>query len=351
MFEIDDYDYDLPPQLIAQVPSPERDRSRLLVLERSTRELRHHYFFELPGLLKPGDVLVINDTRVLPSRLYGRRQSGGRVEILVLDHPGPDGEASPERWCLLKSSKRPPRGSLLLFDCRMTGEVLETGENGQVKMRFSGPEPIDRFLCRHGSMPLPPYIRRDAGDGRDRLDRERYQTVYARMEGAIAAPTAGLHFTPLLMDRLKACGMLVVPLTLHVGYGTFRPVRTRDIRRHEIGEEAYHVPGETAKIIAEAKRERRRVIAVGTTVVRALETSCGEDGNVRRGAGKTNLLVTPGFSFRVVDAMITNFHLPRSSLLFLVAAFAGLKTIREAYRTAIQEGYRFYSYGDAMLIA
>lgn len=350
MFDIDDYDYDLPPQLIAQVPSPKRDRSRLLVLERAAKRFTNHFFFELPGLLNAGDVLVINDTRVVPSRLYGRRQSGGRIEILVLDHPATEGEANPERWCLLKSSKRPRKGSLLFFDWQTTGEVVETEENGQVRIRFFGPESIDRLLGKHGCMPVPPYIRRDPGNGHDRLDRERYQTVYARNEGAVAAPTAGLHFSRALIRRLRSEGILVVPLTLHVGYGTFRPVRTRDIRRHQIGEESYTIPVKTAEVVARAKREGRRVLAVGTTVVRALESSCLEDGYIRSGQGKTNLLVTPGFPFRVVDGMITNFHLPKSSLLFLVAAFAGLKAIRDAYQVAIREGYRFYSYGDAMLI-
>jgi S-adenosylmethionine:tRNA ribosyltransferase-isomerase len=350
MFDIDDYDYELPQHLIAQVPSPERDGSRLLVLERATKRCSSRIFRELPGLLSEGDVLVVNDTRVVPSRLYGRKQSGGRVEILVLEHPESDRGGTWERWCLIRASKRPQTGSLLFFGSETTGEVLEADEQGRSRIRFSGPEPIDAVLRRRGHMPLPPYIRRDADNTYERVDRERYQTVYSKREGAIAAPTAGLHFTDALIEGLRARGILLVALTLHVGYGTFRPVRTRDIRSHDVGEESYHVPEETAMAISKAKGERRRVLAVGTTVVRALESSCGEDGAVRPGCGRTNLLVTPGFRFRVVDGMITNFHLPRSSLMFLVAAFAGVETIRETYRAAIGEGYRFYSYGDAMLI-
>ena len=350
MFDIEDYDYNLPDELIAQVPLEDRDKSRLLVVDRSTESMKDRHFLDLPELLLPGDLLVVNNTRVVPARLFGRKESGGRIEILVLEHRN---EATPKadaRWCLVRSSKRPRKGSHLFFEKDLLGFVENLGEDGLIQITFQGPQSIDSLLEERGMMPLPPYIRRKEKDPLSELDRERYQTVFAERKGAVAAPTASLHFTTELLARLEQAGISVVHVTLHVGHGTFRPVRTRDIRDHQLGYEEFDLSPETAQAIERSKREGRRVVAVGTTVVRTLESVAGEKGSLKSGSGKTDLLITPGFPFKVVDAMITNFHLPRSSLLFLVSAFAGLELIKKAYQRAIAKAYRFYSYGDAMLI-
>lgn len=350
MFDIEAYNYELPQRLIAQVPALRRDHSRLLVVDRLRNSFSGKNFSDLPTLLRPGDLLVVNDTRVVPARLFGRKESGGQVEILVLQHPDSSKEDLSTRSCLLKSSKRPREGSLLYFDPGVTGQVKEVLVNGLVKITFRGDRPIDSLLQEKGHMPLPPYIRRGKASSFSRLDRERYQTVFSENKGAVAAPTAGLHFTRYLIKKLKDAGISMVSLTLHVGYGTFRPVRTRDIRKHHLGKEFYNIYPETVESIERTRKNGGRVIAVGTTVVRALETAVTHDGSLIPGEGESDLLVTPGFSFNVVDALITNFHLPKSSLLFLVSAFAGVKLIKEAYRLAVEKGYRFYSYGDAMLI-
>jgi S-adenosylmethionine:tRNA ribosyltransferase-isomerase len=349
MFHIEDYDYDLPEDLIAQAPASDRDASRLLVLERSRKSLSDHHFFDLPWLLRSGDILVVNNTRVVPARLYGRKDSGGQVELLVLEHSDEGSPRSNTRWCLLKSSKRPKRGTRLFFDNNAEGIVKGVGEDGLIQVAFESALPVDLLLEDKGTMPLPPYIKREKDDQRLGMDRQRYQTVFSKKRGAVAAPTAGLHFTRRLMENLSRSGVAVVELTLHVGYGTFKPVRVRDIRNHSLGEEEYIISGQTATAISDAKEEGRRVIAVGTTVVRTLETAARK-GRPVEGRGRTDLLITPGFEFKVIDGMITNFHLPRSSLLFLVSAFAGLESIRTAYRWAVAKAYRFYSYGDAMLI-
>jgi S-adenosylmethionine:tRNA ribosyltransferase-isomerase len=350
MFDIEDYDYNLPDELIAQVPLPGRDKSRFLVVDRSTGSLKDRHFFDLPELLTPGDLLVVNNTRVIPARLFGRKESGGRIEILVLEHRNEESRKPTTRWCLLRSSKRPRKGGHLFFEKDISGVVENMGEDGLIQITFEGPQSIDSLLEERGMMPLPPYIRRKEKDRLSELDRERYQTVFAETRGAVAAPTASLHFTRELLARLEQEGIFIVYVTLHVGHGTFRPVRTRDIRDHQLGYEEYDLDPETAQAIERSKSEGRRVIAVGTTVVRTLESVAGPKGALKSGRGKTDLLITPGFPFKVVDALITNFHLPRSSLLFLVSAFAGLDLIREAYQTAITKAYRFYSYGDAMLI-
>lgn len=350
MYNLRDYDYDLPEELIAQMPAARRDGSRLLFVKRREWSLCDRYFFDLPGLLGPGDLLVVNNTKVVPARLFGHKQSGGQMEILVLEHsenavPGPDA-----RWCLLKSSKRPKKGSRLIFDGGITGLVEDLGDDGLAKITFEKAGSVDSLLDEKGIMPLPPYIRRRGNHDLSALDRERYQTVFSRKRGAVAAPTAGLHFTASLVEALGKAGISLVELTLHVGHGTFRPVRTRDIRNHHLGEEHFEVEADTAEAINSVKKAGGRVIAVGTTVVRTLETLSGPGGGVTPGKGKTDLLITPGYRFKVVDGMITNFHLPRSSLLFLVSAFAGMELTREAYQWAIGKRYRFYSYGDAMLI-
>ncbi len=349
MFDIEDYNYDLPPGLIAQVPSSRRDQSRLLVMDRAEKSLSHSHFFDLPTLLRSGDLLVINDTRVVPARLFGHKESGGNVEILVLQHQVSAHEDPATRSCLLKSSKPPRKGSLILFDSGVSGKVQEIYGGGLVTITFKGHLSIDALMEEKGRIPLPPYIKRGKEESSP-ADRERYQTIFSNKNGAIAAPTAGLHFTENLIGKLREAGIQVSSLTLHVGYGTFRPVRTSDIRLHELGEEIYIIGSETARAVNSTRESGGRIVAVGTTVVRALETAVNRDGYVSAGEGKTGLFITPGFTFRVVDALITNFHLPKSSLLFLVASFAGLDLVKEAYALAVSERYKFYSYGDAMLI-
>ena len=350
MFDIENYNYELPPSSIAQVPASERDHSRLLAVDRSNRSFSDNHFYDLPELLRAGDLIVVNDTKVVPARLFGKKESGGRVEILVLEFPDPADEDSAARACLLKSSKRPKVGSRLFFDSGVSGKVKEILDGGRVRISFGGEPSIDALLQEKGFMPLPPYIKRENNGSHALLDRERYQTVYSKNMGAVAAPTAGLHFTDDLINQLGEIGISVVPLTLHVGYGTFQPVRTVDIRDHKLGEEFYRIEPETAAAISQTKKNGGRVVAVGTTVVRTLESAIESDGSIQPGEGKTDLLITPGFSFNIVDSLITNFHLPKSSLLFLVSAFADLDLIKDAYKSALEKSYRFYSYGDAMLI-
>jgi S-adenosylmethionine:tRNA ribosyltransferase-isomerase len=347
-----DYDYDLPQALIAQVPAQRRDRSRLLCLGRRTGHLQHFTFQDLPGLLSPSDLLVVNNTEVIPGRLVGAKESGGRVEALILDYadarPGPDGKSTVLR-CLVKASKRPKAGTTLTFDEGLTARVVAC-EGGVCTLVFPCNGDFEEVLQRVGRVPLPPYIRRDdSGPGPD--DRQAYQTVYACCKGAIAAPTAGLHFTRELMDALGARGVDIVEITLHVGYGTFLPVRVSDIREHRMHAERFRISAEGADQINRAREAGRRIVAVGTTSVRTLEYAGDERGVVRAGEGACDLYIYPGYRFKVVDAMITNFHLPKSTLLMLVSAFAGIDNVRRAYEAAVAEKYRFFSYGDAMLIA
>jgi S-adenosylmethionine:tRNA ribosyltransferase-isomerase len=350
MFDIEDYNYDLPGELIAQDPKPSRDNSRLLYVDRKKKRFSDYHFHDLPGLLRPGDLLVVNNTKVVPARLLGHKESGGKIEILVLDHHEPDGLPSNTRWCLSRSSRRPKKGTRLLFTGDVTGIVKNIGEDGLLQVAFRGCDSLDGFLEEEGKIPLPPYIKREPDDGRSVLDRERYQTVYALEKGAVAAPTAGLHFSNRLIEKLKKSGVTFAAITLHVGPGTFRPVRVRDIRNHILGEEKYSITSQASDRINDSLRSGRRIISVGTTVVRALETAASPDGLVREGENTARLMITPGYRFRVIDGLITNFHLPKSSLLFLVSAFAGFRIIKDAYRQAIEKRYRFYSYGDAMLV-
>jgi len=350
MYDIKDYQYDLPEGLIAQEPAPRREESRLLFMQRENTSVSHHRFLDLPGLLASGDLLVVNNTKVVPARLYGRKETGGRLEILVLDVAENDWGSSTVKRCLVKASKRPKVGTRMDFGDDVRGVVQDVDSDGIVRIAFSGPMDLNSFMMDRGAMPLPPYIRRSPDDRRSSLDRDRYQTVYAGSRGAVAAPTAGLHFTEDLLKQLNRAGIAHVSLTLHVGHGTFQPVRSRDIRKHSVGLESYFIPPRTAEAVNEARFRGQRVIAVGTTVVRALETAVDPDGCVTAGRGKTALMITPGYRFRAVDGLITNFHLPGSSLLFLVSAFAGRQETLKAYRIAVAEQYRFYSYGDAMLI-
>ena len=352
MYRVADYDYDLPAELIAQVPALRRDESRLLSVERSSEGISDHHFYDLPSLLKAGDLLVVNDAEVVPARLYGEKETGGRVEILVIDHPAkPRKGGQDRRWCLVKASKRPKQGSAIAFPDGLTGIVETLSENGKVLLRFKGEHSLDYVLKKRGCLPLPPYIKRDNNDKRSEIDRERYQTIFSRYSGAVAAPTAGLHFTRDLLTALQSRGVTIVSITLLVGHDTFRPVRVQDIRKHTLESESYTVSPTAASSIRKAKIEGKRVIAVGTTVVRALETVSHKKGVIKADSGSTDLLIYPGFDFQAVDALLTNFHLPRSSLLFLVAAFAGRELTLRAYQWAIEKRYRFYSYGDAMLIS
>ena len=334
---LDDFDYALPPELIAQSPSPSRSGSRLLHVDGGS--LTDLTFPDLAGLVAPGDVVVINDTRVLRARVAGRKPTGGRVELLVERIVG-----EREAWAQLKASHLPRIGGAVLLAGDARATVLER-EGGFFRLRFDGTGPLEGWLERHGAMPLPPYIARPARAE----DAERYQTVYARVAGAVAAPTAGLHFDRPLLDRLTAHGAVLAPLTLHVGAGTFLPVRDGDLASHRMHGERYDIPPGTVEAIAAARAAGRRVLAVGTTTLRALE-SAACSGMLAPGTAETDLFIRPGFRFRIVDRLLTNFHLPRSTLLVLVAAFAGLPTIRAAYAHAIAARYRFFSYGDAMLL-
>jgi len=341
---LSDYDYSLPPERIAQEPATPRDSSRLMVLDRSRGSIAHRRFRELPELLGEGDLLVLNDTRVFRARLEGRKPTGGRIEFLFVRQG-----REPGTWEVLCDGARGLRtGTILDFGEGFAGEVR--GRIGEaVLLGFPGGADVPEMLERRGAMPLPPYIRRDPDDPRCRADGERYQTVYARCTGAVAAPTAGLHFTPGLLRALEERGIGSAFVTLHVGPGTFLPVRVGDARRHRIHSEPFRLSGETARAVEETRRRGNRVVAVGTTAARVLE-QVAEGGPLGEAEGECGLYVLPGHRFRCVDALITNFHLPRSTLLLFVAAFAGREAILGAYREAVLREYRFYSYGDAMLI-
>jgi S-adenosylmethionine:tRNA ribosyltransferase-isomerase len=332
-------EYQLPAELIAQAPAPAREAARLLVLARDAG-VRHARVADLPTFLARGDLLVVNDTRVIPARVHGRRPSGGRLEILFVRPLDGDGE-----WEALVRGAPRVGEAVHLADAR--GEWTRALGGGRWALRLALAEPVVGWLERVGEVPLPPYIARP--DGPTAEDRERYQTVYARAPGAVAAPTAGLHLTPTLLDALAAAGVATVSLTLHVGPGTFLPIRDHDLDAHVMEPERYTLPAATVERIAAARAAGGRVVAVGTTTVRALESAAAE-GALAAGAGEAGAFIRPGHSFRVVDVLLTNFHLPRSTLLALVAAFAGWDRIRAAYEEAVRLGYRFYSYGDAMLI-
>ncbi len=352
MYSLSDYDYELPENCIAQKPEEQRDRSKLLVLNRKKSELSHHEFSKLPDLLTPEDLLVVNNTEVIPGRLLGHKDTGGKAEVLILDYAeGRDKDAGGKEilyQCLVKASKGPKPGSFLIFDQELKARVISF-DNGIYTLKFLCEDRFETVLYKIGNMPLPPYIKRDKGK-KPCDDRKSYQTVYATQKGAIAAPTAGLHFTESLLEDIRSRGVETVSVTLHVGYGTFLPVRVSDIREHEIHSEWCNISKKTADAINRARLEKRRIVAVGTTSVRTLEYASDENGVVKPGKGYCDLFIFPGYRFKVVDSMITNFHLPQSTLLMLVSAFAGRKTMLNAYKEAINHRYRFYSYGDAMLI-
>ncbi len=336
-----DFYYELPQSLIAQSPMQKRDMSRLLVLDRNTGGISHLHFHDIKNLLYPGDCLVINNTRVIPARLLGKREdTGGKIEFVLLK------KHSADIWeVLLKPGRKAKTGSRFIFgEGALKAEILEILEEGNRLVRFTYDGIFEEVLDKIGIIPLPPYITATLED------RERYQTVYSKMEGSAAAPTAGLHFTNELMEELASKGIKFAELTLHVGLGTFRPVKTENITEHHMHSEYYSISREACDIINRTRKNSGRVIAVGTTSCRVLETVAGEDGIAVEGEGETNIFIYPGYHFKAIDGLITNFHLPESTLLMLVSAFAGRENILAAYQEAIRLNYRFFSFGDAMLI-
>ncbi len=355
-----EFHYDLPPELIAQEPPPERDSSRLMLLERAAGGVSHHVFRDLPALLEPGDLVVLNDTRVRAARLFGRREeTGGRVEVLLLEKLRED--AGAERWRAFTRSggKLRPGEYIKLADGRARARLVERlGEEGDI-LEIESREPLEEIMRTAGYMPVPPYVKRDYDvspqvdrepDPMTLLDRERYQTTYARVPGAVAAPTAGLHFTERVFSGLDARGIERAFVTLHVGPGTFRPVKTDTIDEHRMDPESYEIPARTAEAIRKTRARGGRIVAVGTTVTRTLEYAAEVSSGVRPGRGEADLFITPGYEFRVVDVLLTNFHLPRGTPLLLTSALAGRDKVLAAYAEAIRRRYRFFSYGDAMLI-
>ena len=337
--KLSDFMYDLPEDRIAQTPAEPRDHSRLMVLDRNTHTISHRHFYDVIDYLAPGDVLVVNETKVIPARLLGERPTGGACEVFLLR------QRAPKVWeTLVRPGKKLRPGSEVLFGGgRLTAKILESTDDGGRIVEFRCEGPFEAALDELGQMPLPPYIREKL------QDPGRYQTVYAKQDGSAATPTAGLHFTPELLERIRNKGIRVVPILLHVGLGTFRPVKVDNIEEHRMHSEYFEVTEEAARAINEGRARGGRVIAVGTTSVRTLE-SAAQDGTLRAMRGDTDIFIRPGYGFRMVDALITNFHLPGSTLMMLVSAFYDREHILSAYQCALQEGYRFFSFGDAMLI-
>ena len=338
--KVTDFDYDLPKELIAQTPIEKRDESRLMVLDRSKQTIEHRKFKDIIEYLKPGDVLVRNNTKVIPARLYGRKETGAHVEFLLLNNIEGD------IWeCIVRPGNKLHVGAKVIFgDGLLKAEVLETMEGGTRKVKFSYNGIFNEILDKIGLMPLPPYIHESL------KDNDRYQTVYAKYEGSAAAPTAGLHFTEELLKELQDKGIEIANVTLHVGIGTFRPVKEENVEEHKMHTEHFYIKKEDANLINKAKKEGRRVIAVGTTSCRVLETIADENGMVKETEADTGIFIYPGYKFKCLDGLITNFHLPQSTLLMLVSALAGKDYIMRAYKEAVKEKYRFFSFGDAMFI-
>ncbi len=336
-----DFYFDLPERLIAQTPAEKRDHSRLLHIDKVTGELEHRHFFDLPEYLNEGDCLVLNDSRVLPARLIGCRPTGGSIELVLLRDLG-DGS-----WeCLSRPGRKTKPGTEIIFgNGELTATVESVAEGGNRIVRFHHEGIFLETLERLGKMPLPPYIKEELNDS------ERYQTVYSKELGSAAAPTAGLHFTEELLDTIRAKGVKICFVTLHVGLGTFRPVKEDEIENHEMHSEFCVVPEETARIVTETKRNGGRVIAVGTTSCRTLESFSAEDGTLAPNSGWTDIFIYPGYSFKCVDALVTNFHLPESTLIMLVSALAGRENVLNAYKVAVEKEYRFFSFGDACLFS
>jgi S-adenosylmethionine:tRNA ribosyltransferase-isomerase len=341
--KVSDFDYPAENQIIAQYPSSLRDSSRLMILKRKSGEIQHRRFENLPDLIEPGSLLVLNDSKVFPARLKGEKESGGKTEILLLR------EAKPFLWeALLRGKFR--ENQRLVFKGGLAGKLIAALGEGKVLIEFMEAESkVRNYLLKFGEIPLPPYIQRKDGS-LEREDRENYQTVYAKHFGSVAAPTAGLHFTSTLLNRLRNKGIKIAAVTLHVGLGTFKGITCESIEDHRMDPEYFAVSEESAEAIRLAKSENRRIIAVGSTSTRVLESIAASDGGVSSQEGSTDLFIFPGYSFKLVQGLITNFHLPKSTLFVLTAAFAGREKIFDAYQVAIREGYRFYSYGDAMVI-
>lgn len=349
-YRLSAYDYPLPEHLIAQQPAVRREQSRLIVLDCADSSIRHTQFAAVGELFRPGDLLVVNSTKVFPARLLGRKESGGRAELLLLHFPESSGAGQAAALALIRSSKRPKPGSILSFADTLQARVdcLLPDGKAQVVLLYPAEANLEQLLERHGEIPLPPYIRRPEGSTAE--DVRRYQTEYARRTGSVAAPTAGLHFSGLLLRQIESMGVRRAEVTLHVGYGTFAPVRSSDIREHRLHEEFVSVPAETAEAVNTTKKAGGRIWAVGTTTARSLEFAANDAGRIAPREGLCGLYIYPGYRFKAVDNLITNFHLPQSSLLFLVSALAGRERIMAAYAEAVQQGCRFFSYGDAMAI-
>jgi S-adenosylmethionine:tRNA ribosyltransferase-isomerase len=342
---ISEFDFQLPAELVAQTPPEKRESSRMLIVNRADETVQDEQFRNFSQFLKKTDVLVLNNTKVFPARLFGKNETGARIEIFLVR------ELENKTWeTLARPARRLKIGAKVFFGDDLTATVLEKNADGHVFVEFKAEKNFDEILNQIGQIPLPPYIKRDNDNGNLEQDRERYQTVFAKNRGAIAAPTAGLHFTPDILDALKNTGVKIVEITLHVGYGTFEPVRVSDLAEHKVMPERFEITSETAKIINEAKAANCRIIAVGTTTTRALESSVDETGKILAGSGLANLTIVPDYDFKIVGGLLTNFHLPKSSLLVLVSTFAGYNLTLKAYKHAVDSRYRFYSYGDCMLI-
>ena len=337
---LSDFDYNLPEELIAQTPCVERDHSRLMILNRESKSIKHEHFYDIKKYLKKGDTLVFNDTKVMPARLIGHRaKTGGKVEVFLLRRVEGD------KWeALVKPGKKAQIGNIIEFSDELSCEVLDHTDFGGRIVEFKYNGIFEEILDRLGETPLPPYIHEKLDD------KNRYQTVYARENGSAAAPTAGLHFTKELLEEIKAMGVNLAFVTLHVGLGTFRPVNVENITEHKMHKEFYHVEKEAVDIINKTKQNGGRVIAVGTTSIRTLESAAKDDGTISPVAGETGIFIYPGYKFKLVDAIITNFHLPKSTLIMLISAFAGREYVLSAYEEAVREKYRFFSFGDAMFI-
>ncbi len=341
--QISEFDYDLPPGQIAQEPLPDRQASRMLAVDRSRGSFTDTSFCSLAGFLREGDILVLNNTKVIPARLFGRSETGANIEIFLVK------ELEDSIWeTLARPARRLQPGKKIIFGEELTARVTEKNSDGKVFVRFECNRDFEQVLDELGKTPLPPYIKRDTTS--IDTDRERYQTVFAKNRGAIAAPTAGLHFTPEILEKIKAIGVTVSAITLHVGYGTFEPVRVDNLADHTVAAENYEIDSPTAKILESAKSDGRRIIAVGTTTARTLESNIADFGNFTSGKYSAGLTITPGFEFSAINGLLTNFHLPQSSLLVLTSTFGGHDLIMDAYRHAVAAEYRFYSYGDCMLI-
>jgi S-adenosylmethionine:tRNA ribosyltransferase-isomerase len=340
---ITEFDFQLPDDLIAQEPLREREKSRMLVVNRSEKKFRDEQFTDFTNFLKSNDCVVLNNTKVFPARLFGISETGAKIELFLVR------EIENRVWeTLARPARRLKIGKKVSFGENLSAQVLERNEEGRVFVKFETNGDFDEMLERIGKTPLPPYIRRD--DGNFDKDRERYQTVFARERGAIAAPTAGLHFTAQILENIKNLGATVAEITLHVGYGTFEPVRVNDLSQHKVLPEQFGISAETAEILNQAKAENRRIIAIGTTTTRTLETSISKHGKFVAEKSSADLTITPGYKFKAIDGILTNFHLPQSSLLVLVSTFGGCELIMNSYKHAVASRYRFYSYGDCMLV-